>query len=78
LTDKNDLLGLYRGIPLPMKTASTDSKLPDMIFLYRCPLIKYAKDNEEPIQDLIYHVMIHEIGHHFGHDELDSDWASKV
>ncbi len=78
LIDKNDLLGLYRGVPLPLKSSPTESKLPDIIFLYRCPLIKYAKDNKEPLTELVNHVVIHEIGHHFGYDEMDTDWISKA
>lgn len=77
LVDKNDLLGLYRGIPLPLKGSPTESKLPDIIYLFRCPLIKYAKENTEPLNELVHHVMIHEIGHHFGYDEMDSDWISR-
>lgn len=78
LTDKNDLLGLYRGVPLPLKLSSSNSKLPDIIHLYRCPLIKYARDNHHPIVELIHHVMIHEIGHHFGYSESESEWLEKL
>lgn len=77
LSDKNDLLGLYRGIPLPLKGSPTNAKLPDIIFLFRCPLIKYAKDNQEPIDQLVHNVMLHEIGHHFGYDDVDAEWISK-
>lgn len=76
LPDKNDLLGLYRGVPLPLKVSPTNSKLPDIIHLYRCPLIKYATDNHQSIDELVHHVMIHEIGHHFGYTESDSEWLS--
>lgn len=77
LRDKNDLLGLYRGVPLPLKISPMNSKLPDIIHLYRCPLIKYAKENQQPINDLVHHVMIHEIGHHFGYAEADEEWLSQ-
>lgn len=78
LSDKNDLLGLYRGVPLPLKLSATNSQLPDIIHLYRCPLIKYARDNHQPLTELIHHVMIHEIGHHFGYSESESEWLEKL
>lgn len=74
LQDRYDLLGLYRGIPLPQKVTITPSNLPDIIYLFRCPLIRYARENDEPISELVNHVMIHEIGHHFGFsdDEMNN------
>lgn len=78
LTDKNDLLGLYRGVPLPLKIMPNSSKLPDIIHLYRCPLIKYATDNMQPISELVEQVMIHEIGHHFGYSKDDSEWLDTI
>lgn len=66
LNDRYDLLGLYRGIPLPQKVTLNPTNLPDIIHLFRCPLIRYAKENCEPITELVNHVIIHEIGHHFG------------
>ena len=60
-----DLLGLYQGIPMPLKK-KTRSKKPDIIYLYRCPLIRHAVENEEDVKALIHHVLINEIGHHFG------------
>ena len=65
MTDRYDLLGLYKGIPLPLKK-KTRSKKPDIIYLYRCPLIRHAVENEEDVKALIHHVLINEIGHHFG------------
>lgn len=69
LEDKYDLLGLYRGIPLPLKTKGKGMILPDVIYLYRCPIIRFALENKEKIQDLVHHIMIHEIGHHFGYTD---------
>lgn len=78
LNDKYDLLGLYRGVPLPLKAAPTRGNLPDIIYLYRCPLIKYANENNEKVDQIVYHVMIHEIGHHFGYSDNDLDWLQKL
>jgi predicted Zn-dependent protease with MMP-like domain len=66
IKDKYELLGLYRGTPIPVKTIFTDSSLPDIIYLYRCPLVRYSIDNNEILDTLIQQVMIHELGHHFG------------
>lgn len=71
IKDKYDLLGLYRGIPIPIKLLTTNSSDPDIIFLYRCPLIRYCITNGEDLRDLVNKVMIHEIAHHFGFSEED-------
>ncbi len=73
LKDKYDLLGLYRGVPLPLKTAYTSLSLPDIIFLYRCPLIRFARENEEDLEILVRHVTIHEVGHHFGLSDFEME-----
>ena len=74
MTNKNDLLGLYRGVPLPLKGANDGSTLPDVIFLFRGPLILYARDNDEDIEKLIDNVMIHEVSHHFGFQDLNREF----
>lgn len=74
LTDKYDLLGLYQGIPLPLKGTNDTLAIPDIIYLYRGPLIRFSRDNDEPLAELVHHVMIHEIGHHFGFSDFDMDW----
>ncbi|HXF90873.1 MAG TPA: metallopeptidase family protein [Candidatus Nitrosotenuis sp.] len=73
IDDKYDLLGLYRGVPLPLKLGASPLSLPDFIYLYRCPIVRYAKENKEDIFDVIHHVLIHEIGHHFGFDDHDME-----
>lgn len=74
LTDKYDLLGLYQGIPLPLKGTNDTLAIPDIIYLFRGPLIRFARENSEPLPQLVHHVMIHEIGHHFGFSDFDMDW----
>jgi predicted Zn-dependent protease with MMP-like domain len=71
IEDKYELLGLYRGTPIPIKTIFANSTLADSIYLYRCPLIRYSIDNKENIERLVQHVMIHELGHHFGYSLKD-------
>jgi predicted Zn-dependent protease with MMP-like domain len=75
IKDKYDLLGLYRGVPVPVKAFQPNLTLPDTIFLYRCPLIRYARENQEDLSLLVHHVMIHEMGHHFGYTDFDIGWS---
>jgi predicted Zn-dependent protease with MMP-like domain len=65
IQDKYDLLGLYRGIPVHTKKKSSSSDV-DMIYLYRCPLVKYALEHKEEVESIIHYVLLHEISHHFG------------
>ena len=66
-----DLLGLYRGVALPHKTVSDPHPEIDMIFLYRRPILDYWCETGEDLFDLVRHVLIHEIGHHFGFSDAD-------
>ena len=66
-----DLLGLYRGVALPHKSVSDPRPDIDMIFLYRRPLLDYWCDSGEDLFELVRHVLIHEIGHHFGFSDAD-------
>lgn len=61
-----DLLGLYRGVPLDRQEAVTVRHAPDMIFLYRRPILDYWCETGEDLAHVVRHVLIHEIGHHFG------------
>ena len=66
-----DLLGLYHGVGLPFKSVLDPASLPDRIFLYRIPILSYTHRNGEPMDRVIRHVLIHEIGHHFGFSDAD-------
>ena len=66
IRDPYDLLGLYHGVGLPSKSVWDPVRLPDRIFLYRVPILAYANWHGEPVDQVIRHVLIHEIGHHFG------------
>jgi predicted Zn-dependent protease with MMP-like domain len=68
-----DLMGLYRGVSIDRKSVSDLPREPDMIFLYRRPLLDYWCETGEDLPHLIRHVMIHEIGHHFGLSDADMD-----
>jgi predicted Zn-dependent protease with MMP-like domain len=68
-----DLLGLYHGISLDNKSVGHTPSDVDMIFLYRRPLLDYWCETDEDLTHLIRHVLIHEIGHHFGLSDDDMD-----
>lgn len=68
-----DLLGLYRGADLAHRGANDVRRDIDMIFLYRRPLLDYWCDTGEDLARLVRHVLIHEIGHHFGFSDDDMD-----
>ena len=66
-----DLLGLYQGVSMDRKSVLDAAAGPDMVFLYRGPLLQYWCDSGESLRHLVRHVLIHEIGHHFGFSDAD-------
>lgn len=68
-----DLLGLYRGAPLPRRSVSDPRPAVDMIFLYRRPILDYWCETGADLFDVVRHVLIHEIGHHFGFSDGDME-----
>ncbi len=62
-----DILGLFHGQSLPdMGALPQTGQMPNMVWLYRRPILDYWAENEDTLGDVIAHVLIHEIGHHFG------------
>jgi predicted Zn-dependent protease with MMP-like domain len=68
-----DLLGLYRGVSLNNKSVTVSSQDVDMVFLYRRPILDYWCETGEDLTHLVRHVLIHEIGHHFGFSDEDME-----
>ncbi|GIX17890.1 MAG: hypothetical protein KatS3mg119_2076 [Rhodothalassiaceae bacterium] len=66
LTSPWDLLGLYEGVPRGRRSIHDNARLPDVIRLYRMPICAYAEHHDLPLEAVVRHVLIHEIGHHFG------------
>ena len=66
-----DILGLYRGVAVPHKSVSDPLPHVDMIYLYRRPILDYWQRTGENLARLVRHVLIHEIGHHFGFSDAD-------
>ncbi|MDR3515901.1 MAG: metallopeptidase family protein [Azospirillaceae bacterium] len=68
-----DILGLYRGVDLTRRSLGDIRHDQDRIFLYRRPLLDYWCESGEDLADLVRHVLIHEIGHHFGLSDDDME-----
>jgi len=68
-----DLLGLYQGIDLAHASVNDIMSEPNMIFLYRRPILDLWCEGDEELPHLITHVLVHEIGHHFGLSDADMD-----
>ena len=66
-----DLLGLFQGVGLPFQSHSDVARLPNMVWLYRRPILDYWAEHEEALGDIVRHVLVHEIGHHFGLSDDD-------
>lgn len=71
IDDPFDLSGLYTGRPLGEKSMAESGALPDMIHLYRRPLLDEWVETGVTLQALVAHVLIHEVGHHFGLSDAD-------
>jgi predicted Zn-dependent protease with MMP-like domain len=66
-----DLLGLFQGVGLPFRSESAPVQLPNMIWLYRRPILDYWAEHDETLGKIVTHVLVHEIGHHFGMSDAD-------
>jgi predicted Zn-dependent protease with MMP-like domain len=66
-----DLLGLFRGVGLPFRSESAVVQMPNMIWLYRRPILDYWAEHDETLGAIVKHVLVHEIGHHFGLSDAD-------
>ena len=68
-----DLLGLFQGVGLPFRAESDPIQMPNMIWLYRRPILDYWAEHEETLGAVVKHVLVHEIGHHFGLSDDDME-----
>ncbi|HYZ47309.1 MAG TPA: metallopeptidase family protein [Sphingomonas sp.] len=71
IDDPFELTGLYRGRPIGDKSSMDSATLPDMIFLYRRPILDEWADTGVTLEALVTHVLVHEVGHHFGLSDAD-------
>ena len=72
-TSEFDLLGLFQGIGLPFRSHQDVARLPNMVWLYRRPILDYWAEHDETLGHIVRHVLIHEIGHHFGLSDDDME-----
>ena len=68
-----DVLGLFQGIGLPFRSDSAPMQMPNMVWLYRRPILDYWAEHDETLGAIITHVLVHEIGHHFGLSDADME-----
>lgn len=69
-----DIMGLFRGVgPLQRGAVDPTGMLPNQIWLYRRPILDYWAEHEDTLGAVVTHVLIHEIGHHFGFSDADME-----
>jgi predicted Zn-dependent protease with MMP-like domain len=73
-----DLLGLYHGVSLAHQSVMDVPRQPDMVFLYRRPILEVWAGGGDSLDDLITHVLVHEIGHHFGFSDADMEHIERA
>jgi predicted Zn-dependent protease with MMP-like domain len=66
-----DLTGVYEGIPISQRSVDTSGTLPDRIRLFRQAILTEWAEDGESFEHLIRHILIHEVGHHFGLSDAD-------
>lgn len=71
IEDPFDLTGIYEGIPLPERSVDQSGTLPDRVRLFRRPILDEWAAGDDSLEHLVSHVLIHEIGHHFGLSDED-------
>lgn len=67
------LLGLYHGVDLARQSVADVTAMPEMVFLYRRPILDYWAEHEETLGHIVTHVLVHELGHHFGLSDEDME-----
>jgi predicted Zn-dependent protease with MMP-like domain len=73
IEDPYELTGLYVGHPLTERSVEQSGRMPDQVFLYRSPILLEWTEGEDSLEHLVAHVLVHEIGHHFGLSDEDMD-----
>jgi predicted Zn-dependent protease with MMP-like domain len=68
-----DLLGLFQGVSINRQSVMDPISYPNMVYLYRRPILDYWAEHQETLGHLVTHVLVHEIGHHFGLSDEDME-----
>ena len=72
IADPFELTGIYEGVPVGEKHSAPSGTLPDRIRLFRAPILdEWIARGDETLEHLVAHVVIHEVGHHFGLSDAD-------
>ena len=66
IEDPFDLTGIYEGIPITERSVEHSGTMPDRIRLFRRPILDEWADGDDTLEHLVAHVLVHEVGHHFG------------
>ena len=66
-----DLTGIYEGIPITERSVEHSGTMPDRIRLFRRPILDEWADGDDTLEHLVTHVLVHEVGHHFGLSDDD-------
>ena len=61
-----DLTGIYEGVPVTERSVEHSGTMPDRIRLFRRPILDEWADGDDTLEHLVAHVLVHEVGHHFG------------
>jgi predicted Zn-dependent protease with MMP-like domain len=73
LESEFDLLGLFEGRAVGEQLIAQTGEEANRVTLYRRPILDYWSENEETLGEIVTHVLIHEIGHHFGLSDADME-----
>lgn len=69
-----ELLGLFTGVGMAEDGALPETgRMPNSVFLYRRPILDYWTEHDDTLGAIITHVLVHEIGHHFGLSDADME-----
>ena len=71
--DGMELLGISRGVPLPVRSVNALPGLPDQIAIFRGPILRISSSREEAIRE-IRETIVHELGHYFGLSDEDMEF----
>ena len=71
IEDPFELTGIYEGVPLTERSVEQSGTLPDRIRLFRRPILDEWASADDTLEHLVAHVLIHEVGHHFGFSDDD-------
>jgi len=71
IADAFELSGIYEGVPLTERSVEQSGTLPERIRLFRRPILDEWADGGDTLEHLVAHVLIHEVGHHFGLSDAD-------